>query len=65
MGIAIWLKGETMVEFSYTINFVVTEEKLTEEEECELIEFVNRFGNAVVLKGGDVALDTERRNNGI
>ena len=53
-----------MVEFSYTISFT-TDEKLTEEEECELMEFVSRFGGEVVLEGGDVALDTERGADGI
>ena len=51
-----------MVKFCYTINFD-TDGRLTEEEESELIEFVNRFGDEVVIEENGVALVTERRTD--
>lgn len=41
-----------MGKFSYTVNFD-KDERLTEEEESKLIEFVTQFGDEVVINWFD------------
>lgn len=47
----------------YTINFE-TDERLTEDEENELINYVNQFGNEITLDDDGVVLSGERRADG-
>ena len=49
-----------MIRVKYTINFE-TDERLTEDEENELINYVSQFGDEINLDDDGVVLSGERR----
>ena len=55
-------KGEPMIRVKYTINFE-TDERLTEDEENELINYVSQFGDEINLDDDGVVLSGERRTD--